>query len=216
MNAISVGSRRKLTETSAKLAAVPDDKRQIVFWDREVAGFGLRCLSGGAKTWIYVYRAGDGGRNAPSQTLKLGSWPTVSVEDARRAARIQAGAVAHGRDPAAERREERRREKATLQIALDDYERSLRQRRIVNVLTVTSGLRRGLSRLMKNDVRTLTRADYVTAIALIERSGRMGAAEDLRKHRRTFAEWCVARGLADLSAFGGEAAMIFCDAHVCF
>ena len=60
------------------------------------------------------------------------------------------------------------------------------QRRIVNVKTIMSALRRGLPKLMANDVRAITRADYVTAIAAIERDGRMGAAEDLRKHSRTF------------------------------
>lgn len=157
--------RRKLTELIAKSATVTNDKRQFILWDSEVGGFDLRCLAGGAKTWIYVYRPEGGGRGISSQTLKLGSWPNVSVDDARKAARVFAGTVAHGRDPAAERREERRRQKATLQTALDDYERSLRQRRIVNVRTVMSALRRGLSRLTRNDVRTLTRADYVAAIA---------------------------------------------------
>ena len=65
----------------------------------------------------------------PFPDPRLGSWPEVTADAARKAASAHAGAVAHGRDPAAERREERRREKATLRVALDDYERSLEQRR---------------------------------------------------------------------------------------
>src|SRR5262245_18535102 len=95
-------------------AAVPKGKAQHILWDGAVTGLGLRCLPGGAKTWVYVYRGGAGGRKSVSQTLRLGSVPEVTSDAARRAARAQAGAVAHGRDPAAERREERRREKATL------------------------------------------------------------------------------------------------------
>ena len=72
---------------------------------------------------------------------------------------------------------------------------SLMQRRIVNVKTMMSALRRGLSKLMANDVRTLTRADYVMAIAAIERDGRMGAAEDLRKHSRTSPSGALAAAL---------------------
>jgi integrase len=196
-------TRGKLTETLTRSAAVPIGKKQVILWDGSVVGFGLRCYAPGARTWIFVYRAPGGGRKAPSQILTLGSWPTVSVEAARKAARGHAGAVANGRDPAAERREERRAEKATLRLALDDYERSLEQRRIVNVRTTISTLRRGLAALMKNDVRTLTRGHYVAAIAVIERGGRLGAAEDLRKHSRTFAEWCVARGLADFNPLAG-------------
>ena len=196
-------TRRKLTETLTRSAVVPVGKKQVILWDASVVGFGLRCYATGARTWIFVYRAPGGGRKATSQILTLGSWPTVSVEAARKAARGHAGAVANGRDPAAERREERRAEKATLRLALDDYDRSLEQRRIVNVRTTMSTLRRGLAVLMKNDVRTLTRGHYVAAIAVIERGGRLGAAEDLRKHSRTFAEWAVARGLADYNPLAG-------------
>ena len=173
-------------------------------WDGAVTGLGLRCLRRRREDWVYRYRAAGGGANdPPHRSLRLGSWPEVSVEAARKAARAQAGAVAHGRDPAAERREEQAARKATLRVALDDYERSLRQRRLVNVRPTMSALRRGLSRLMANDVRTLTRADYVAAVAVIERDGRMGAAGDLRKHCRTFAEWCVGRGLADYNPLAG-------------
>jgi integrase len=193
----------KLTEPMCRDATVPEGKAQAILWDGAVTGLGLRCLSGGAKTWVYVYRGGAGGRKGVSQTLRLGSWPEVTADAARKAARRHAGAVAHGRDPAAERREERRREKATLRVALDDYERSLKQRRLVNVQSTMSALRRGLPRLMAEDVRTLTRADYVEAVAVIERDGRLGAAGDLRKHCRTFAEWSVGRGLADYNPLAG-------------
>ena len=157
----------------------------------------------GKRTWIFSYRSADGGRRANSQRLRLGSWPQVSLDIARKSARGHAGAVAHGRDPAADRREERRRDKATLRLALNTYEHSLRQRRLVNVKTTMSSLRRGLSGLLARDVKTLTRSDYVDAISDIEDSGRLGAAADLRKHCRTFAEWCVGRGLADHNVLAG-------------
>jgi integrase len=200
---VAKSPKPKLTQAMCEGAKVPKGKSQYVLWDGTVTGLGLRCLPGGAKTWVYVYRGGAGGRKSVSQTLRLGSWPEVTADAARKAARAHAGAVAHGRDPAAERREERRREKATLRIALDDYERSLLQRRLVNVGSTMSTLRRGLSALMAEDVRTLTRSNYVEAVAVIERGGRLGAAGDLRKHCRTFAEWCVGRGLADYNPLAG-------------
>ena len=127
----------------------------------------------------------------------------MSVDIARKSARRHAGAVAHGRDPAADRREERRCDKATLRLVLSTYEHSLKQRRLVNVKTTMSSLRRGLSGLLARDVKTLTRSDYVDAISDIEDGGRLGAAQDLRKHCRTFAEWCVGRGLADHNVLAG-------------
>ena len=158
----------KLTEATCRAARVPQGKSQIVLWDTLVTGLGLRCLPSGAKTWIFAYRSAGGGRRANSQRLRLGSWPEVSLDIARRSARGHAGAVAHGRDPAADRREERRRDKATLRLALNTYEHSLMQRRLVNVKTAMSSLRRGLSGLLGRDVKTLTRSDYVDAISYIE------------------------------------------------
>jgi integrase len=196
-------ARRKLTEPMCRSATVPAGRSQAILWDGSVTGLGLRCLRGGAKTWVYVYRASGGGRSAASQTLKIGSFPEVAPDDARKAAQKHAGAVAHGRDPAAERREARRRERATLKIVLNDYESFLKRRRLVNIPYIMSVLRRGLSRLMSRDVRTLTRADYVEAIGAIEKTGRHGAAADLRKHCRTLAEWCVGRGLADFNPLAG-------------
>jgi integrase len=77
------------------------------------------------------------------------------------------------------------------------------QRRLVNVKTAMSSLRRGLSGLLARDVKTLTRSDYVDAISYIEKSGRPGAAQDLRNHSRTFCEWCVGSGLADHNVLAG-------------
>ncbi|WP_245446772.1 tyrosine-type recombinase/integrase [Bradyrhizobium sp. MOS002] len=73
----------------------------------------------------------------------------------------------------------------------------------MNVKTTMSSLRRGLTALLGRDVKKLTRSDYVDAVHNIEKSGRLGAAQDLRKHTRTFAEWCVGRGLADHNVLAG-------------
>lgn len=203
VSGIPKAARRKLTEPMCRSASVPAGRSQIILWDGAVTGLGLRCLRGGAKTWVYVYRPNGGGRGTASQTYRIGSFPEVTPHAARKAAQQHAGAVAHGRDPAAQRREARRRERATLKVALESYERSLKQRRLVRAGYALSVLRRGLSRLMTRDVRNLTRADYVEAISTIEKDGRHGAATDLRKHCRTFAEWCVGRGLADHNPLAG-------------
>ena len=127
--------RPKLTEAIIRAAVVAAGKSQVVMWDGAVVGLGVRCLKGGTRTWIFVYRPGAGGRATASQTLRLGTWPTLSVDDARKAARSHAGDVARGDHPASQRREVRRREQATLGklLAADGaYERDLLRRRIVN------------------------------------------------------------------------------------
>ena len=66
----------------------------------------------------------------------------------------------------------------------------------MNVKTIMSSLRRGLSKLVMREVSTIARRDYVAAIDALESRGRPGAAEFLRKNARSFGEWAVTRGLA--------------------
>jgi integrase len=198
-------SRHKLTEAIIRAAVVPSDKSQTMLWDSAVVGLGVRCLRGGTKTWVFVYRPSGVGRAVASQTLRLGAWPALSVDDARKAARGHAGNVARGGDPASQRREVRRREQATLRKLLAEdgpYERDLKRRGIVNLKSTLSSLRRGLKRYMNTDVAALTRQDLVSAIAAIA-DDRPGAASDLRKHSRTLCEWAVSRGLAPANVMAG-------------
>src|SRR5262249_11237161 len=169
-------------------------------------GFGLRILAGGSKTFWFMYRPRGSGRSANSRMVKIGPWPPGGLEGARRRAKVLAGQVADGEDPAAEKQEHRRRANSTLRTLLaegGDYEHHLARRHIVNRKTIMRTLRRGLARLMGKDVAAITRADFVTAIVAIEDQGKPGAAADLRKCARTFCEWCVHRGLAPANVLAG-------------
>ena len=88
--------------------------------------------------------------------------------------------------PARDIRETKRRERAVLGSALDDYEAWTTSRRLRKVPTMMSALRRGLSHLLQRDLAELDRVVLIDAIERIERSGKIGAARDFRKHLRTF------------------------------
>jgi hypothetical protein len=199
-------ARKSLTESRIKGARVPPDKRQIMLWDTIVSGFGVRCLPGGSKTFVFRYRPHGGGRSVNPRLLKLGSFPSISLDDARAAARIHAGDVAKGKDPAGQRAEERRRNRATLGklLAQDGpYELHLKERGLVNIKPALSALRRGLKAHMAADVAAVSRNDIVTAIGELTRIGKRGAAADLRKYARTFCEWTVEQGLAKFNPMAG-------------
>jgi hypothetical protein len=82
-----------LTKTKIDKQKVPQGDRQIYLWDTTVTGFGVRRLPGGSKTFVYRYRPRGAGRSANPSYLKLGSWPSLSLEDARTAARMHVGNV---------------------------------------------------------------------------------------------------------------------------
>ena len=89
----------KLTKTSVeKLEAT--GKRYSQF-DDELKGFAVRVGMSGDKTFYYVYRAGKG-RRAALKWLRLGAFPTITVEQARAITKKKAAAVALGADPAQE------------------------------------------------------------------------------------------------------------------
>jgi hypothetical protein len=192
----------KLTETM--IANAVAGQKQLVLWDTLVTGFGLRILPGGSKTFWFQYR--PGGRAVSARMVRIGSWPGVSVNDARKAAKAFAGQVARGDDPAAEKQKDRLAAGSTLRalIAPDgEYERHLKRRHIVNAKVVMSGLRRGLVRLGAKNVADITRKDLVAAITAIEEQGKPGAAQELRKFSHTFLEWCVRGGLARANVLAG-------------
>ena len=169
-----------------------------------VGGLCLRCFAGGRKSWTYRYRADGGGRSAKIRTLGLGTYPALTLDAARDAARAYAGQVAKGRDPAQERHEQRRSETATLGMLLavgGPYERSLRARHLVKRDQVLSRLRRGLDRFKHVDIAKLTRRDLVDAINALDEQP--GAQIELRKCVRVLLEWAVNGGLAPANVLAG-------------
>jgi len=194
---------KKLTEAGAENAKVPPGKSRVILWDESVTGLGLRCSKSGSKTFVLMYRPLGVGRRGPSRTLTLGRWPSLSVEAARKSAKARVGDISNCKDPAAALRQARAASRTTLRVALEGFEAGLKRRKVVAVTNIMSSLRRGLAGLLRREVATLTRADYVAAIEAVDRQGRPGAAEYLRKNSRTFAEWVVTQGLTPHNPLAG-------------
>jgi integrase len=185
---------KRLTDAAVDRARAPKTG-QVFLWDDAVRGFGVRILASGSKTFWFQYRPRGGG---PSRMIRINTFPAISVKNAREAARDFAGQVSRGGNPAAERRAERMRDKATLRALLAEggpYQHELEQRRLVNIKQALSSLRRGLHGLMAKEVSTLTRHDLRAAIEVVKDGRGPGAAQDLRKFARVFLEWCVDGGL---------------------
>ncbi len=194
--------------TLAKVAkfvreGLPAGKSSSTLWASAPKGLGLRLRSGGAGSWIFQFRPKGAGRAAVSRTVTLGRSDTLSLAQAIAAATALAGEVALSKDPANERREAKLRSRRTLGAALDEFERHLARRRIVNVKTTMSTLRRGLAPHAGREIEDLSRADFVRQIERLESDGKPGAAQDLRKHTRSFLEWCVGQGLAKHNTMSG-------------
>jgi hypothetical protein len=69
-------------------------------WDEKVPGFGIRVSAKGKKTWFVMYRYAGLRRR-----LKLGHYPDVDLEEARRKARNALKEVDDGNDPAQQKKD---------------------------------------------------------------------------------------------------------------
>ena len=79
---------------------------EYTIWDDALTGFGLRVRPSGAKSYVIVYRAGTG-RKAPVRKVTLGAVGKLTPDVARELAEKALGSVAHGKDPAADRAQDR-------------------------------------------------------------------------------------------------------------
>jgi integrase len=195
----------KLTEAkieSAVRAGAGVGRSQRIVWASDPVGLGLRIRAEGSLTWIYRYRRAGGAREA-AKTLKLGGWPALGLKAATAAAKRHAGEIALGRDPAAERRVERTRERRIVSRALDEFELTIKRRKIVNAKTIISTLRRGLAPHTNREIDALERADLVDRIEALEAAGKPGAATDLRRHTHRLLEWCLSKGLVKHNVLAG-------------
>lgn len=203
-------NRFELTDPAIRAFEIPKGKTQHYLHDTKEDGLALRLRDTGGKSWVYLYRKpGDTG----TQKFTIGAWPQFKVKDARVAASIKRGEVAKDGDPVKAKREARAVKKATVTLGdliLRDgdqpspYEQTLLDRKVVNVAVTMSALKRDeMTDHLKTNIKLLKRTDVTSAMAILTKVGKVGAAQDLRKHYRTFLEWCVNEGLTDHNVLAG-------------
>ena len=204
-------NRFELSDTAIRKAVMPEGKGQCFLYDTTVEGLALRMRATGGMSWVYMYRRpGDKG----TKQFTIGPFPKFNTKQARDGAKIRAGEVVKDGDPVKAKREARAAKKATvtlgdLVLRNDDdqpgpYERSLLQREVVNAAVAMSALKRDeMTAHLRTDIKLLKRTDITSAMAALTNAKKQGAAQDLRKHYRTFLEWCVNEGLTDHNVLAG-------------
>src|SRR5439155_8941838 len=91
----------------------PSNKR-VNYFDKDLPGFHVRVTPNGVKTFSVMYR--HGGR---LRRMTIGTYPPLTLADARDAAREALRKAAKGEDPAAEKK--RKREAETFSELVDEF-----------------------------------------------------------------------------------------------
>lgn len=84
----------KLTKAAIAKFKMPAGKSDMVVFDDDLAGFGLRMRAGGSLTWVVQYRQGNRQRR-----MVIGKYPAMASEPARTAAAELLAKVRLGHGP---------------------------------------------------------------------------------------------------------------------
>jgi integrase len=148
----------KLTKRVVDTAEARADRYTI--FDIAIPGFGLRVYPSGEKSWIFEYRAGEGGRNAPKRRATIGKSSDFTPDQARRVADGLRSSVKTGEDPQGDKA--RQREAPTLEDVATAFltEHVGAKRRTTTAAHYEDVLRRlVLPKLGKQKAKDITRAD---------------------------------------------------------
>ena len=188
--------------TKSAIDALPTAKSDVVYWDVASAGFGVKVTPKGRKVFVVLYRTGGAGSKLRKYTI--GPYGRVTLHQARVAAQKVFAAKLEGRDPAAEKREAKRR------IVADRVE-GLLEAFIAQRLSQNRSAAE-ISRLLRREVgkpwagrsiHEIGKRDVVEVISAIEQRGAPAAANKTLKSIKTFLRWCVGRAILDQSPAEG-------------
>lgn len=199
-----------ITLTAKTVEALkPDPTKRIEVSDAATVGLVLAIMPTGSKAWKYIYK-----RGGKRGKVALGTWPGMSLSDARKAAAEARGRLDEGGDPVAEVKAARAEAKARAAgIALVDRDRfdhvlSEYGRRKASALKSGDGVMWSLRKYVEprwkdRDVKALERRDVIELLDALVDGGQTVGANRVLAHVRAMFAWCVERGILPFNPAAG-------------
>ena len=188
--------------TKRAIDALRTPQTDAVYWDAGFPGFGVKVTPKGRKVFVVLYRTGGAGSKLRKYTI--GPYGRVTLHRARIAAEKVFAAKLEGRDPAAEKREAKRR--VMVDRVEDLLESFIAQRLSQNRSggEIARLLRREVGKIwIGRSIHEISKRDVVEVISAIEQRGAPIAANKSLKSIKTFLRWCVGRAVLDQSPAEG-------------
>jgi integrase len=192
--------RLKLTKSAIDDLPVPP--KDIVYWDANCPGFGVKVTPTGRKVFVVLYRTVGTGSRLRKYTI--GTYGRVTLNQARVTAQKVFAAKLDGRDLAAEKKASRRRLVAD---RVDDLLEAFIAQHVSknrSAAEVSRMLRREVGLAWANrSIHEITKRDVVEVVNAIEQRGAPIAANKALKAIKTFFRWCVGRAVLNQSPADG-------------
>jgi integrase len=184
----------RFTKRSIADLALPAGKSELIEFDDDLPGFGLRIRAGGSRTFIVQYRLGKQTR------MTLGSTTVLGLDQARHKAREVLARVRLGNDPQAEKLQARQDNAATFSTFIEPYlsrkEKELKRRSFVEI---ARQLRRDWQPLHGIPLRKLARVDVAGQLTQLAESNGPVASDRARAALSAFFTWAMKEGLVDVN-----------------
>src|SRR5262249_24985002 len=154
--------------------ALPTSKSDAVYWDAGYPGFGVKVTPKGRKVFIVLYRTGGAWSKLRKYTIE--PYGRVTLHQARVAAQRVFAAKLERRDPAAEKREAKRR--VVVDRIEDLLETFIAQRLSQNRSggEIARLLRREMETWAGRSIHEISKRDVVELVSAIEQRGAPVAA----------------------------------------
>jgi integrase len=191
--------RLKLTKSA--IDSLPTPKSDLVYWDAACPGFGVKVTPKGRKVFVVLYRTA--GASSKLRKYTIGPYGRITLHQARVAAQRVFAARLEGRDPAAEKREAKRR---ILADRVEDLLETFIAQRLSQNRSgdeIARLLRRELKPWVGKSIHEIRKRDVVEVVAAVEQRGAPVAANKTLKAIKTYLRWCVGRAVLDQSPAEG-------------
>ena len=194
----------KLTQRRIEDIKCPAGKKDVLVFDDEQRGLGVRVTAAGSKTYLAQYALGGIKRRVP-----LGSCSAISLAKAREAAQKIMGEKADGRDPATERKEkalEAKRKAAhealTLAALIEQWAAlRLAEKRARYAVEAVRALRYAFTKHLDAPATDLDRAAVVRVLDRLAKDGHAAMGSRTAAYGRACYQWAVKRGSLTVNPF---------------
>jgi integrase len=183
----------RLTSSAIRSLSLPEGTRDKVFFDSELAGFGLRLRDTGARSWLVQYAVG--GR---TRRMTLGSPETVDPGKAREAAKDILARVRLGQDPAHDKQASRQEAAHTFGALIPRFLQRQRGRlRLKSFGESTRHLTKDVRSFHALPITRLDRRTIATRLSEIAESNGPAAANRVRSTLSAICSWATREGLIE-------------------